>query len=97
VAEAPLSHALEETTLTRLGLRPGEPVRFRKNDNGRWISGKISAINTDGSITLHDVPQGAARSLRADRLEVRRPSRHGRLTWQNVGVVAVTWEQLSLW
>jgi len=43
------------------------------------------------------VPQGAARSLRPDRLEVRRPGSRGRLTWQNVGIVAITWEQLCLW
>ena len=54
-------------------------------------------MNPDGSITLHDVPQGAARSLRPDRLEVRRPGPRGRMTWQNVGVVAITWEQLCLW
>ena len=83
--------------LLQLGLHAGEPVRFRKGDAGRWISGRIAGINSDGSITLHDVPQGAARSLRPDRLEVRRPGSRGRMTWQNVGVVAITWEQLSLW
>ena len=83
--------------LEQVGLRAGEPVRFRKGDTGRWISGRIAGVNADGSITLHDVPQGAARSLRPDRLEVRRPGSRGRLTWQNVGVVAITWEQLSLW
>ena len=83
--------------LQQVGLRAGEPVRFRKGDTGRWISGRIAGVNADGSITLHDVPQGAARSLRPDRLEVRRPGSRGRLTWQNVGVVAITWEQLCLW
>jgi hypothetical protein len=83
--------------LSQVGLRAGEPVRFRKGDAGRWISGRIAGVNADGSITLHDVPQGAARSLRPDRLEVRRPGSRGRLTWQNVGVVAITWEQLCLW
>jgi len=83
--------------LEQVGLRAGEPVRFRKGDAGRWISGRIAGVNADGSITLHDVPQGAARSLRPDRLEVRRPGSRGRLSWQNVGVVAITWEQLCLW
>ena len=83
--------------LEQIGLRAGEPVRFRKGDNGRWLTGRIAGVNADGSITLHDVPQGAARSLRPDRLEVRRPGSRGRLTWQNVGVVAITWEQLTLW
>jgi hypothetical protein len=83
--------------LEQIGLRAGEPVRFRKGHTGRWIAGRISGISADGSITLHDVPQGAARSLRPDRLEVRRPGPRGRLTWQNVAVVAITWEQLQLW
>ena len=83
--------------LEQLGLRAGEAVRFRKGDAGRWVAGRIAGVNADGSITLHDVPQGAARSLRPDRLEVRRPNSRGRLTWQNVGVVAITWEQLTLW
>jgi len=59
--------------------------------------GRIQGVNADGSITLHDHHQGAARSLRPDRLEVRRPGPRGKLCWQNVGVVAITWEQLSLW
>jgi hypothetical protein len=83
--------------LERVGLKAGEPVRFRRGGNGRWVEGRIYGINPDGSITLHEVPLGAARSLRPDRLEVRRPTGRGRLAWQNVGLVAITWEQLSLW
>ncbi|HEY4331976.1 MAG TPA: hypothetical protein VGM78_05385 [Ilumatobacteraceae bacterium] len=83
--------------LEQIGLRCGEPVRFRRGETGRWIEGRIAGVSPDGSITLHDVPQGAARSLRPDRLEVRRPGSRGRMTWQNVGVVAITWEQLTLW
>ena len=82
--------------LEQVGLRAGEAVRFRRGDAGRWVQGRIAGVNPDGSITLHDVPQGAARSLRPDRLEVRRPGGRGRLTWQNVGIVAITWEQLTL-
>lgn len=89
--------ATDRASLEQIGLRVGEPVRFRKGDTGRWIAGRIAGVSSDGSITLHDVPQGAARSLRPDRLEVRRPGARGRLSWQNVGVVAITWEQLSLW
>lgn len=58
--------------------------------------GKIAGVAADGSITLRD-PDGAARSLRPDVVEVRRPGRHGRLQWRPVDEVAVTWEQLSLW
>jgi hypothetical protein len=83
--------------LERVGLKAGEAVRFRRGGAGRWVEGRIAGINVDGSITLHEIPLGAARSLRPDRLEVRRPTGRGRLAWQNVGLVAITWEQLSLW
>jgi hypothetical protein len=82
--------------LTHLRLTTGEPVRFRKADGGRWLPGKMSGVAVDGSITIHDA-NGAARSLRPERVEVRRPGDRGRLTWQSVSDVAVTWEQLALW
>ena len=82
--------------LRTLGLHHGEPVRFRRADRGRWVVGRVAGVAADGSITLHD-PDGAARSLRPERLEVRRPGTRGRLAWVAVTDVAVTWEQLSLW
>ena len=82
--------------LARLRLTSGEPVRFRKAEGGRWLPGKMSGVATDGSITIHDA-NGAARSLRPERVEVRRPGNSGRLTWQLVSDVAITWEQLELW
>lgn len=81
--------------LARLGLRPSEPVRFRRNNKGRYIVGKVEGIEVDGSVTLRD-PDGSARSLRPERLEIRRPGAHGRLRWQTVSDVAITWEQLEL-
>ena len=81
--------------LDRLGLRAGEAIRFRRGDRGRWIVGRVAGVATDGSITLHD-PDGSARSLRAERVEVRRPGTKGRLRWQVVSDVATTWEQLEL-
>ena len=82
--------------LTQLRLTSGEPVRFRKTDGGRWLPGRMSGVASDGSITIHDI-NGAARSLRPERVEVRRPAQRGRLTWQRVSDVAITWEQLALW
>lgn len=82
--------------LEQVGLVAGEAVRFRRGDKSRWVQGRVARVNPDGSITLHD-PDGSARSLRPDRLEVCRPGKRGRLTWQNIEQVAVTWEQLSLW
>ncbi len=57
--------------------------------------GKVARVEPDGSITLHD-PDGAARSLRPERVQVRRPGGRGRLVWKAVSDVAVTWEQLDL-
>lgn len=82
-------------SLARLGLRAGEPVRFRRHDRGRWIVGRVDGIALDGSITLRD-PDGSARSLRPERVEIRRPGPRGRLRWRVVSEVAVTWEQLEL-
>jgi hypothetical protein len=81
--------------LHRLGLRAGEPIRFRRGDRGRWIVGRVAGIAADGSITFHD-PDGSARSMRPERVEVRRPGPSGRLRWRLVSDVATTWEQLEL-
>lgn len=86
---------MAEFTLTAVGLRLGEPIRFRRHGVGRWIEGRVARIEADGSITLHD-PDGAARSLRPERVQVRRPGSRGRLVWHFVSDVAVTWEQLEL-
>jgi hypothetical protein len=86
---------MAERTLRAVGLRLGEPIRFRRNDGGRWIVGKVARIEADGSVTLHD-PDGAARSLRPEKVQVRRPGNRGRLVWRVVSEVAVTWEQLEL-
>lgn len=82
--------------LEGLGLRAGEPIRFRRGGTGQWVVGKVTGMASDGSITLHDV-NGAARSLRPTMVEVRRPGPRGRLRWQLVSEVAITWEQLELW
>jgi len=86
---------VSEFTLNAVGLRFGEEIRFRRVDGGRWIVGKVSRVEPDGSITLHD-PDGAARSLRPERVQVRRPGTRGRLVWRAVCDVATTWEQLEL-
>ncbi len=82
--------------LTTLGLRAGEPIRFRRNGTGRWVEGKVAGVAADGSILLYD-PDGSARNLRPEVVEVRRPGPRGRLVWRVVSDVAITWEQLTIW
>ena len=86
---------IDAATIHRLGLKPGEPVRFRRGETGRWYTGKMSGVAVDGSIPGY-AANGNARSLRPERVEVRRPGGRGRLTWQTVSDVAITWEQLQL-
>lgn len=86
----------DASLLPGLGLRAGEAVRFRRHDGGRWVSGTLVGVGIDGSLTLHDT-DGSARSLRPERVEVRRPGRRGHLVWRPVPEVATTWEQLELW
>lgn len=82
-------------TLDALGVRPGEPVRFRKAEGGRWFAGKIAGHNADGSMTLYDA-NGAARSLFPDRIEIQRPGVRGRMVWITLADLATTSEQLML-
>lgn len=86
----------DPTVLAQLGLHRGEPIRFRRLGKGRWVIGRVAGVSADGSITIRD-PDGAARSLRPEHLEVRRPGGRGRLRWSRVDDVAITWEQLTLW
>ena len=82
--------------LTTLGLRAGEPIRFRRNGTGRWVEGKVAGVAADGSILLYD-PDGSARNLSPEVVQVRRPGPRGRLVWRVVSDVAITWEQLTIW
>lgn len=81
--------------LERLGLRASEPIRFKRGGKGRYVIGKVEGVEHDGAVTLRD-PDGSARTLRPERVEIRRPGPKGRLRWQLVSDVAITWEQLEL-
>jgi len=86
---------IDASTLERLGLKMGEAARFRKGDAGRWQAGKIVGVAADGSINVFDA-NGNARSLRPEKVEVRRAGSRGRPSWQAISAVAITWEQLHL-
>ena len=82
-------------TLEALGLRAGEPVRWRPKDGARWAEGKITGVERDGSIGLTD-RQGRARALPIDRLEVRASGPRGARTWEPLTERAARTEQMEL-
>jgi hypothetical protein len=82
--------------LATLGLHRGEPIRFKKTgEAARWTSGRIHSAEKDGSITIHD-ENGAARSLRPERIEIQRRSPRGRLVWQNLAELMSSVHQMTL-
>jgi hypothetical protein len=85
----------DPAALTAVGLRPGEPVRWRRRDGGHWQSGVVLGRESDGSVAVRD-KDGGTRSIVASRLEAKRPDRRGRLRWQQVEATAAQ-SQLSLW
>jgi hypothetical protein len=90
-----MTHMADPALLARIGLRPGETVRFRRHEGARWALGRLAGVAADGSITLHD-GDGSARSLRPERIQVQRPGKRGRLMWRDLVDVATTWEQMEL-
>lgn len=82
-------------SLARLGLRPGEVLRWRPKAGGRWAEGTVTRLERDGSIGLTDA-QGRARALPIDRLEVRSTGPRGARTWEPVADRAARTEQLGL-
>ena len=69
------------TNLEQLGLRVGERVRWRPRHGARWVEGHVTGRERDGSIGVR-YPQGRARALPLDRLEVRATGPRGASTWE---------------
>ncbi len=81
--------------LVGLGLRAGDRVRYRRPTGGRWQEGTVVGLEPDGSVAVRDA-KGAARSLPADRLEVRVRGARGAVGWEPVAERAARCEQLPL-
>ena len=82
-------------TLEALGLRAGEPVRWRPKEGARWAQGAVARVEQDGSIGLTD-GQGRARSLPVERLEVRASGPRGARTWEPLADRVARIEQMEL-
>jgi hypothetical protein len=85
----------DETDLIRLGLRIGEPVRWRNTAGARWQFGSITRRERDGSMGITD-QRGMARSLPVERLEVTYSGGRGATRWEPLAVRLGRSEQLRL-
>ena len=81
--------------LLDLGLRPGEPVRFRRRENERWKEATIVRLERDGSIGLRDA-NGASRAVPMNLVEVRAVGPRGGKGWEPLADRANRVEQLDL-
>jgi hypothetical protein len=79
----------------RLGLRPGEPVRFLRVDRSRWQDGVVVAVERDGSLGVRD-RSGASRAVPLDRVLVRASGARGARRWEPLLERASRTEQLPL-
>jgi hypothetical protein len=81
--------------LLDLGLRPGEPARFRRRENERWKEATIVRLERDGSIGLRDA-KGASRAVPMNLVEVRAEGPRGGKRWEPLPDRANRVEQLDL-
>jgi hypothetical protein len=86
---------VDHSALRLLGVSPGERVRFRRQLASRWTIGVVVRRERDGSIGLTD-PNGAARAIPIERIEVRCTGPRGAPAWEPLTVRASRSEQLQL-
>lgn len=82
-------------TVERLGLRRGEPVRFRRHDRSRWQDGKVTGLSRDGGLDIAD-KDGATRTIALDLVLVQAAGPRGARGWEPLLDRATRTEQLSL-
>jgi hypothetical protein len=82
--------------LVGLGLRPGDRVRFRRGDSGRWNEGKAVGVERDGSLAIVD-RKGASRAIALASIEVRAVGPRGAARWEPLPERVGRSEQLGLW
>jgi hypothetical protein len=83
------------TELMRFGLKADEPARWRRRPNERWSTGRVVAMESDGSVRVVD-DKGALLSLPLDRIEVRRRGQRGGSGWEPASERSNRTEQLGL-
>jgi hypothetical protein len=86
---------VSESALAELGLRRGDPVRFRRQATERWKEAVVTQRERDGSLGLRD-GKGAARAIAIDLIEVRIAGPRGGTQWVPLEEWAERTEQLRL-
>ena len=81
--------------LAAIGLRAGEAARWKRKANERWSTGRVAALEADGSLRVID-DKGATLSLPIDRIEVGKPGRRGAAGWEPASARGARTEQLGL-
>lgn len=81
--------------LATLGVHEHQIVRFRREPGGRWIEGTAVALDSDGSLGLHD-KRGRRRSIPITDVEVASRGPRGGRIWVPLVEVAAATEQLGL-
>jgi hypothetical protein len=85
----------DASALGALGLTPGEQVRFRRTDRGRWQLGAVQRLERDGSLRVADA-EGSARTVPLAGVQVRAPRTRGAGTWEPLAERSSRAVQLSL-
>ena len=65
----------------RLGLEPGEAIRFRRPDRSRWQDGVAVGIERDGSLAVSD-RDGGHRAIPVELVLVRAGGSGRRARWE---------------
>ena len=86
---------MADSWLLALGLRPGDEIRFRRVDGGRWMPGKVMGREADGSVDLRD-GRGRSRAIPAELLEVAERGPRGGRVWTPLPEIIARTEQLDL-
>lgn len=81
--------------LARLGIRPGDRVRFRRKPEANWQQGTAIRRERDGSLRVHDT-KGAARAIPLELVEVKGEGPRGAARWEPLLDRAARVEQLRL-
>lgn len=60
----------------------GKRVRFRRRPAGTWRTGRLTRLERDGSLGLHDDKQGAWRALPITCVEIETHGPKGGKVWR---------------